>query len=195
MKSAAILILVLACAPTLQAGELETIKRSAAFEYYPIDLKTAVDAVRVPAPKPAAAWPKEDFTVRREFCWTRGKDLNAESMGMAYSFCINSMEVTDGIHNDPKLNLKGDILSGTFELKISPPGDGLYRAKAVIFKREPMIQVCAPAEAGYIELNLLIDERGKIVADPEVKSYYGATENTCGSPWKYSEIKYAVKGA
>ena len=193
MKSALSLVMLLACASALSAGDLESIKRTAAFENYAIDVKAAIGSVSVPAPNPAATWPKEDFTLRRDFCWIRGKDANADRMGMTYSFCINSLEVTASIHENPGLNLKGDVISGLFDLKISPPGDGLYRATAVIFKREPMIGVCAPAEAAYIELNLLIDERGKIVADPETKSFYGATEDTCGSPWKYSEIKYVLK--
>ena len=194
MKSALTLIMLLVCASALNAGDLESLKRTAAFENHNIDIKAALASVSLATPSPAVTWPKEDFTLRREFCWTRGKDANAERLGMAYSFCISSLEVTASIHNDPKLNVKGNVLKGLFDLKISPPGDGLYRAKAVIFKREPMIQVCAPAEAAYIELYLLIDERGKIVADPETKSFYGTTEDTCGSPWKYSEIKYVMKG-
>jgi len=195
MKSALSLIMVLACAPALSAGDLESLKRTAAFENYNIDIKAAIGSVNLPAPSHAVTWPKEDFTLRRDFCWTRGKDFNADRLGMTYSFCINSLEITAGIHKNPKLNMKGDALSGTFDLKISPPSDGLYRATAVIFRREPLIQVCAPAEAAYIELNLLIDERGKIVADPWTKSFYGATEDTCGSPWKHSEIKYVLKRA
>ncbi len=195
MKSALTLVMVLACASALHAGDMENIKRTAAFENYAIDIKAAIGSISIAAPNPAVAWPKEDFTLRRDFCWIRGKDSNAERLGMAYSFCINSLEVTAGIRDNPRLIVKGDVISGTFDLKISPPGDGLYRATAVIFKREPMIQVCAPAEAAYIELNLLIDERGKIVADPGTKSFYGATEDTCGSPWKYSEIKYVIKDA
>ena len=189
MKSGLILVTILACAPALRAGDMENIKRTAAFENYAIDVKAALGSVSVAAPKPAAAWPKEDFTLRREFCWIRGKDSNAERLG------INSLEMTSGIRENPRLIVQGDVISGTFDLKISPPGDGLYRVTAVIFKREPLIQVCAPAEAAYIELDLLVDERGKIVADPETKSFYGSTENTCGSPWNYSEVKYVLKGA
>ncbi|OGS06655.1 MAG: hypothetical protein A2270_01375 [Elusimicrobia bacterium RIFOXYA12_FULL_51_18] len=195
MKSVISLFIVLVCAPLLYADDLENIMRAAAsFENHAIDLKTAAETTIFASPCPTMPEAKEDFTFKYKFCWARGKNANAERMGMAYSFCIDSLKVTAGIRENPKLNVEGDVLNGSFDLKISQPSDGLYKATAVIFKREPLIQVCASAEAAYIELSLLIDERGKIVSDPEIKSFYGKTSDTCGSSWNYREIKYALKG-
>jgi len=194
MKSVISLFIALFCAPMLYAGDLENIMRAASFENHAIDLNAAAGTTIFASPRPTVPEVNKNFTFKYKFCWARGKDANAERMGMAYSFCINSLEVTAGIRENTKLKVEGDVLNGSFDIKTGPPSDGLYKATAVIFKREPLIQVCAPAEAAYIELSLLIDERGKIVSDPEIKSFYGKTADTCGSSWNYREIKYALKG-
>jgi len=168
-------------------------RRSASFENFAVDINAPAGELNLAVPEPAAVRQNDDFVWRRDFCWTRGKELNADRMGMPATFCINSMAMTGGIHENPKLKLQGSVLSGTFDIKLGPPCDGLFKATAVIFERKPLIQVCAPAEAAYIEFSILIDERGKIVSDPWTKSFYGTTPDTCSTAWDYREIKYALK--
>jgi hypothetical protein len=187
MKSVLSLIMTALCAQTLYASGLEDLRRTASFEF--AERTAQVSAQPVPAaPVPDAV--NDDSVFKGPFCWNRGRDVNADRMGLPESFCVRSMKITAGIHANPKLELAADELSGVFDLKLGPPHDGLFKATSIIFNRIPLIQVCAPAEGAYIELNVLIDERGKIVSDPELRSFYGATPDTCGSPWSYREIKY-----
>ncbi|MBI4801175.1 MAG: hypothetical protein HY796_01510 [Elusimicrobia bacterium] len=191
MKTVSILLL-LVCAQSIWAFDFEQLRRTASFDNSALGLNASSGELNLAAPEPAARQ-DDGFIWRRDFCWTRGKELNADRMGMPVTFCITSMELTGGINENPKLKLQGSALSGTFNLKIGPPGDGLFKATAVIFERMPMIQVCAPAEGAYIEFIILIDERGKIVSDPQTKSFYGTTPDTCSSAWNYREIKYEMK--
>ena len=120
-------------------------------------------------------------------CWRRGKDQAADRLRMPESLCLRSMKIHIGGQSGPELELSGDGLGGVFALNLGPLHDGLLKASAIIFNRVPLIQVCASAEAAYIELSVLIDERGRIVSEPELRSYYGTTPDTCASPWNYRE--------
>jgi len=176
------------CAQTLYASGLEDLKRTV-----PFDL-TEIAAPARPASGAANVDSEdEEFTLKGPFCWRRGKEPAADRMGMPESLCIRSMSITAGINSGPKLRLTSDEFSGIYDLKIGAPHDGLFMITAIIFDRSPLIQVCAPAEAAFMELTVLIDERGKIVSDPELRSLYGVTPDTCSSPWDYREIRYLYK--
>lgn len=183
MKLAISLIAVLVCAPALRASDFESMRRMASFELAGI---AASPAVSIPGP---AVPERAGFIFRGSFCWQRGKDLNAERMGMPFSFCVDSMEISGDLFEKPLLNISGTGLNGAFALKIGPPSDGLYKATAVIFKSSNGSS-CSAGEAAYIEFYVLADARGKIVAEPFLKAFYGRTPDICRPQWKYGEIRY-----
>jgi len=177
------IILLLACSQSW-ASDFEQLRRTASFE-------TSAAAFDLAASVSAAE--NDGFVWRRDFCWARGKEVHADRLGMPMNFCVTSMRLVGDIQREPQLELQASALSGVYALKLGPMCDGFRKATARIFDRSPMIMVCAAAEAAYIEYAILIDERGKIVSDPETKSFYGTTADTCASPWNYREIKYEVK--
>ena len=183
MKSMISLLVVLVCAPALSASDFENIRRTAAFELSGITAESASIAPGPIAPE------RSGFVFRGSFCWQRGKNFNAERMGMPFSFCIDSMEISGNIFEKPRLSVSGTGLSGAFDLKIGPPSDGLYKATTVIFKNGKG-SACSAGEDAYIEFSVLTDSRGKIVAEPFLKAFYGRTPDMCNSQWQYSEIKY-----
>ena len=185
MKLAMSLVMVLACAAALRASDFESIRRTASFEVSGV---TAEPFSAIPAP---AAPERSGFVFKGSFCWQRGKDSNAERMNMPFSFCVNSMQISGGLFEKPRLNILGKGLNGSFDLvKVSPPSDGLYKATAIVFKNRKG-DSCSAGEDAYIEFNVLADSRGKIVAEPFLKAFYGSTPDLCHSQWRYNEIKYA----
>lgn len=191
MKAVSIIIL-LASAQSLWASDLEQLRRTASFETSTISMDVPAGLeLTVPAPVPERQ--EDGFVWRRDFCWTRGKEVHADRLGMPMNFCVNSMRLVGDVERAPKLELQGSALSGVYDLKLGPLCDGFRRATARIFDKTPMIMVCAAAESAYIEYSILIDERGKIVSDPETKSFYGTTPDTCGTPWNFREIQYEMK--
>ena len=148
------------------------------------------------APTPARPEPASDRNEGTDLpagtpCWQRTKEPGADRMGMPPAFCVRSMKIASGIHSSRALILSADGLSGIYDLRMGPAHDGLFRASAVIYDRTPLIMVCGPAESAYMELSFLLDERGEIVSDPEVRSFYGTTPDTCAYRWDYREIVYS----
>jgi hypothetical protein len=189
MKSVLIAIVAAFCAHTLNAAGSENAGKAAFSE-----LSGMSEAVPVPPAAPAPLTKSAAAGVHgNPFCWSRGKDIGADRLGMPDSFCIRSMEFIPGFNEVSKLEIKGDVLNGIFDLKLGQQCDGFFKATAIIFSRVPMVQVCAPAEAAYIELDMLVDERGTIVSDPAARSFYGETSDACDSEWNYREIKYISK--
>jgi len=176
-------MVILACAPALYASDFENMRRATAFEFSGIP---AGSGSVVPGP---TAPDRASFVFRGSFCWQRGKNFNAERMGMPFSFCVDSMEISGNIFEKPRLSVSGSGLSGSFDLKIGPPSDGLYKATTVVFKNSKG-SACSAGEDAYIEFSVLTDSRGKIVAEPFLKAFYGRTPDMCHSQWRYSEIPY-----
>jgi hypothetical protein len=187
------IILLIASAQSVWATDLEQIRRTASFEASAISLDVSAAGLDLAVAAPARAQQEDGFVWRREFCWARGKEVHADRMGMPANFCVNSMRLVGDIEKAPQLELQASAMSGTYSLKLGPLCDGFRKATARIFDRTPMIMVCAAAESAYIEYSILIDERGKIVSDPETKSFYGTTQDTCSNPWNFREIQYEMK--
>ena len=183
MRAVMSLTVILACATALCASDFDSIRRMAAFELSGIAEKPA--AV-IPGP---AAPERAGFIFRGSFCWQRAKDPNAERMGMPFYFCVNSMEISGDLFDKPLLNISGTGLNGAFGLRVGPPSDGLYKATAVIFKNGTGFP-CSAGENAYMEFSVLADARGKIVAEPFLKAFYGRNPDVCHSQWEFSEIKY-----
>ena len=183
MKSAIGLMVVLAGAQALHASDFENMRRTAAFELRGL---TAESVAVIPGP---AAPERTGFIFRGSFCWQRGKDLNAERMGMPFSFCVSAMEISGGLFEKPLLSVSGNNIKGSFGLRVGPPSDGLYKATAIVFKNGQGSS-CSAGEDAYIEFSVLTDARGKIVAEPFLKAFYGQTPDICSSQWQYGEIKY-----
>ena len=192
MKSIISLSIILACVPALGASGFEEMSRAAAFEISGIP---AVGEVFVPA-VPAAAdngFPPAGggAVFKGAFCWQRGKNADAERMGMPFSFCVDSMRIIGGLFDGPRLSISGNSVNGVFELKVGPPSDGLYKSTAVVF-RKSVGASCSGGEDAYIEFSVLADARGQIAADPFIRAFYGSTSDLCGAQWKYSAVKYVA---
>lgn len=192
MKAVSI-ILLLAGARSLWASDFEQLRRTASFEASApvMDVSAAGPDLAVPAPVPGRQ--EDGFVWRRDFCWSRGKEVHADRMGMPMNFCVNLMRLVGDVQRAPKLELQGSAFSGVYDLKLGPVRDGFRKATARIFDKTPLIMVCAAAESAYIEYSILIDERGKIVSDPETKSFFGSTPDTCSTPWNFRKIQYEMK--
>lgn len=187
------IILLIAGSQSLWAADFEQMRRTASFETSAISLDVSAAELDLAVAAPEPAKQEEGFVWRRDFCWTRGKEVHADRMGMPSNFCVTSMRLVGDIVREPKLELQASAMSGVYSLKLGPMSDGFRKATARIFDKTPMIMVCAAAESAYIEYSILIDERGKIVSDPETKSFYGTTPDTCATPWDFREIKYEMK--
>ena len=186
MKPVPFLLVLLACAPALNASDLDNIRLTASFELSAAKVFTIPETVIAEAPAPVVTG-----AVKGSFCWQRDRDAAADRMGMPSDLCINSMQITGGLFNSPRLTISGDRINGSFELRVGPPADGLHKSTAVIFTKRNG-SGCGKGEEARLELSVLADARGMIVAAPYLKAFHSATPDICVSQWTRKEIKYTV---